>query len=364
MTSPQSFGTLSEFLLQAGTEYFIIDVSRTRHFLDKQTFFDYENNSAPYATPRQGHAWLCIVFWNKQLNQEHYIWFVKLPVDEQSLLVQAAINQFLQIVTSALGQQLQSIDSKSAELPENPFVFTPSQQLLADCNASIRHHLALAERPGMQKALNYLKAPNIQPWNELSLQDMSDLAVQIERSDVEQAFVQNLEALPKAVCLCLLSSFEGLNLPMSVQQSLLSYHGRCEADLAPMVLRALASSRSVEVNTYVQELIKDNQPLDVESLIVIAARHWQVLSPENAINTEDSKHSEDYLRLYFEQVAAADPSYALFEGVFADVVKIPALRVFLLALMRSDLKNPVLSEAVNTLINKTANNTQASRANN
>jgi hypothetical protein len=357
MTSPQSFSTLSEFLLQAGTEYFIIDVSRTRHLLDNQVFFDYENNKAPYANPRQGHAWLCIVFWNKQLNQEHYIWFVKLPVDEQGLLVQAAINQFLQIVTQALGQQLQGMDEKNAELPENPFVFTPSQQLLSDCNSTIRKHLNLPERPGLQKALSYLKAPSVQPWDELSLQDMSDLALQIDSAPVQQAFVQNLEILPKAVCLCLFSTFEGLQLPVQVEQSMLSYHARCEAALAPMVLRALASTRTEQVNNYIRQLVANKDALDIETLIVIAGRHWQALSPETLMSEEQSP--QDYLRLYFEKLAAADNSYALFQGVFTDMVQLPSLRVFLLAMIRSDIKDANLKEAVQSFLSSATRQTSS-----
>lgn len=345
MASPKSFGTLSEFLLQAGTEYFVIDVSRTRGIIDSQTFFNYETNKTPFASPRQGNAWLCVVFWNKQVNKEHYIWFIKLPIDEQSLLQQAARDQFLNIVTDALGQQLQNMGSTQAQIPDNPFIFTPSQQLLADCNALIRHQLGFPARDAVKTALAYLKAPDVQPWSELSVQDISDLAITIHNQSVQDAFVQNLEILPNPVCTCICSSFEGITLPISVQRSLIDYHQRCESNIAPMLLRALASCRSETVNKYIESVIRNNDALDTETLVVIAGRHWQVLSPE--LST-----TGDLLAIYFEKLALADTSHALFRGVYADMVHLPALRVFLLAMIRDPGLSDTLKSAVSTLFEK------------
>jgi hypothetical protein len=363
MIKTSSYGTLSEFLLQAGTEYLVIDVSRTRQIIDNQVLFDCELNKIPFPTPRQGHAWLCVVFWNKQINQEHYIWFVKLPVDEQSLLMQAARDQFLHIVVTALGKELEQMESQQAELPENPFVFAPNQQQLADCNATIRHSLKLPHRAEIKAAVNYLKAPNVQPWDSLAVQDISDLALQMTRAqtdeeaqasvaealqqEIEHAFNQNIEVLPSPVCVCLFSTLEGCRISESSIDCLLDYHSRCESSLAPMVLRALASSQTHKVRDYIHSLISNEQSLDLETLVVIAGRHWQLLVPD-----VNSKH--DYLTLYFEKVIRSDTSYALFRGVFADLVQLPQLRVFVLAMLRSQTQSDNLNKAIASLFDHKA----------
>lgn len=352
MSTHASFGTLSEFLLQAGTEYFVIDVSRTRRIIDNQTFFDYESNKLPFDSPRQGFAWLCVVFWNKQVNQEHYIWFLKLPIDEQSLLQQAARDQFLHIVSQALGQQLQNVAHKEAQLPENPFIFTPNQQLLADCNTLIRDQLKLPTREGAKRALNYLQAPSVGNWSELSVQDISDLAIDIQSDRVQSAFIENLNMLAQPVCTCLFSSFEGLVLPEAIEKRLLDYHQQADKVIAPMALRALASCRSNQVNGYVQTLISGDIALDTETLVVIAGRHWQALSPELSSKSNTAKISApqvDWLAKYFEKVAQADDSYALFKGIFADMVQIPAIRVFLLAMLRQQGHCEALQLAITSL---------------
>lgn len=363
MIKTSSYGTLSEFLLQAGTEYFVIDVSRTRQIIDNQLVFDCELNKIPFPTPRQGHAWLCVVFWNKQINQEHYIWFLKLPVDEQSLLVQAARDQFLHIVVTALGKELEQMESQQAELPENPFVFTPNQQQLADCNATIRDYLKLPHRAEIKTAINYLKAPSIQPWDSLAVQDISDLALQMAcvqaedkakttsakelQQEIEKAFIQNIEVLPSPVCVCLFSALEGCRISAACIDCLLDYHNQCESSLAPMVLRALASSQTNKVSDYIHKLITSEQSLDLETLVVIAGRHWQLLVPD-----EHSQH--DYLSLYFEKVIQADESHALFRGIFADLVQLPQLRLFVLAMLRSQTQSDNLNKAIASLFDQKA----------
>ncbi|WP_395344549.1 DUF3549 family protein [Ningiella sp. W23] len=352
MSTTKSFGTLSEFLMQAGTEYIIYDISRARRLVSNQEFFDYELNNEPFPTPRQAHAWLCIVFWNKQIRnknneQEHYIWFIKLPIDERGLIMQAARDQFLHIVVEALGQDMQRADEKQAQLPENPFVFAPSQQQLADCNASIRKQLKLPEREGFSKAKHYISAPSVQSWNDLSVQDMSDLAVNINAPEIANALAQNFDILPTPVAICLCSTFEGIPLPPRVSDSLLAYHTRCETSLAPMVLRALASTNTVTVDKHIEALILEKN-LDTETLIVIAGRHWQRLIPNG--KTDDL--ADSLLASYLEQLANADSSYALFKGVFADLVRLPSLRTFLLAMIRQPLGKDALQLAVTHLLSE------------
>jgi hypothetical protein len=98
--------TISEFLLQAGTDYRAFDMARGIRPLESPLFLDIESAIVPAPYPRQQHAWFGILFFNKQMSIEHYIWFVKLPLDEQGLVIGAARQQFLQIVVEAMGQSL------------------------------------------------------------------------------------------------------------------------------------------------------------------------------------------------------------------------------------------------------------------
>ena len=63
MSNPASISTLSEFLLQAQTQYIVFDLGRGIRKIDNQTFFEWENQQTPCQFPRQDNAWFCITFW-------------------------------------------------------------------------------------------------------------------------------------------------------------------------------------------------------------------------------------------------------------------------------------------------------------
>lgn len=329
--------TISEFMLHAGTDYRVYDMGRGIELMDTQTFLDLENNKLPVPCPRAGQAWFAVVFWNKNLSQEQYIWFVKLPIDERSLVVQAARNQFLEAVVKALGSQLEKSAEKGGQMPENPFIFTPSQQQLADINAIIRRDLSLPARDGLSKAIEFVKNPTSDSWQELALQDISDLAAHIETDEIAAALNQNLAALPVQVLTALCSSFENSAYDDAFTDNLINLYSSAEyAEIQHMILRGLKGSQNTQkVSSFISKLLSDGEP-DTECLVIIAGRHFRLLTDQTLLMS------------YFSKVIALDSSYQLFRGIYADLVQVPETRIGLLTLMRkqnlpADIANAIAS---------------------
>ncbi len=327
----QTIDTISEFMLHAGTDYRVYDMGRGIESMDSQQFIDIENNRLPVPCPRAGSAWFGIVFWNKNLSHDQYIWFVTLPIDERSLIVQAARNQFLEAVVTALGSQLEKNAEKGGKLPENPFIFTPSQQQLADFNAIIRRDLRLSTREGLKKAIAYVKNPTVLQWQDLALQDIADLAAHIEQEDIAQAVNKNLASMPVQVLTAFCSSLENARLDDALTEKLINLYQNAEyAEIQHMILRGLKGSVATEkVSTFITTLLTEGQP-DTECLVIIAGRHFRLLN------------NEALLINFFTKIIALDPSAQLFRGIYADLVQVPSSRIGLLTLMRkSDLPKPI-----------------------
>jgi len=339
----------------------VFDLGRGLRRIDNQQFFDWENQIAPCAYPRQNHAWFCISFWQSGENTapttktETYIWYIKLPLDENGLLIQASRNQFLEIVITALGAELQHTHNENAQLPENPFIFEPSQQQLADCNAHIRKALNHTSRD-YSKVSHYMQAPSVQDWQGLSVQDIADYVCASEGKDdckIQATLAQNLSQLPRAVLNCVLASLEAVYVNTCLSQAIVEFHA-CQEDpaLAALCLRAMSlvpNINMLERNSndqhaisiaYIKQLINNPSSLDIETSVVIAGRYWPIFEDESTLLS------------YMHKIAELDDSYALFIAIYSDLVKVPLCRASMLALLRNTNRSDLVSEGIGKLFAK------------
>ncbi len=330
--------SISEFLLQAGVRYQIYDMSRTIARMPDQAFMDFEQGSQPHPAPRQQQGWFGIVFCNPQMSSQHYIWFVKLPLDEESKLVCAARDQFLQIIVEALATNMQDKEADKS-LPDNPYSFTPTQQQLADFNSISRHALQLPPSQYFQPVSDYIKNKQWSQWQQLGIQGISDLVVYADRATLNQFICQELHLLPDTLASHLLQSLENQTLAADVITALCNWNKK-QSDPRKLAtgLRALHSASATEqVSQLLIDILHSPTLPDIDVLIVIAGRLWPALS-----NTE-------LCHAYFEAAVTIDPTYQLFSGLFADLVAIPALRGDLMRLLRSPNKSSALQGAIGHL---------------
>lgn len=346
--SSNSINSISEFLLHAGTEYIVFDIGRRIAPLAHQTFLEIENGTkvAPY--PRQKHAWFGIVFWNKNTSNQHYIWFIKLPIDEQGMLVSATRNHFLQIIVDALGLTIADNKEASNTLPDNPYSFVPNQSQLAQFNALVRSHLQLPMSESAEMALAYIKAPQIVDWQKIPVQGIADIATQLQNtssfSDIESHIVSNFSFFADSFQQTLMEMCEAIEVSNNIQQCFFSVlNNNEEINLA--ALRALSSDqKNDQVYQVLYDSFKTKKLNRIDILSVIAARHFQQM--DTAL-----------LLLFFEAVAEVDHNEhyngQLFIGFFSDLVQIPQLRSMVLETLRAPSRSNTLATAIGKLFSQT-----------
>lgn len=353
MSSTQQINTLSEFLLQAQTQYLVLDLGRGIRHIDNQVFFEWENQQSPCLYPRLDHAWFCIAFWNQQLSSEHYIWYLKLPLDEAGLLVQAARNQFLEIVVQALGKDLLSNKDENAQLPDNPFVFTPSQQQMADCNTHIRKHLALGSKSDSQwgkTVASYMYAPSMHPeqdiWQQFSVQDVSDFVIyphsnpdDIRASEQhQQNIANNLSLYQQALLTCLLASLESIVVFEPLSKGLIELsESTNDEQVRSLCLRAVSFDANNINDSHIIEIIENDAMFSLETSVVIAGRYYRIFA------------EVELLQKFMHKVALLDPKHELFKALYSDLVKIPSCRAHMLAFVRDQARSSEVEQALGKL---------------
>ena len=342
----QNIESISEFLLHAGTQYLVFDMGRGLRSINSQAFLAIENGeqSAPY--PRQQHFWGSIVYWNKQLSTQRYVWFLKLPLDEEGKVVDAARQHFLELVVTALAESSseQAVDlSKTEQNTGNPYIFTPNQQQLADFNSHTRQQLGLSESVEYSPAKAYLSAPHVLDWQSVGLQGLADAVAFATSSDLLQMLSDCTQKYPPVVLNHLLSSCENRVISEEVENELLHQlhkYGSTNQQFNLLLLRALAQMPSNDKRKMlVKAQLDDSSKVDKDTLIVIAARHWLALEQDN-------------IQLFLEAAARVDDDtngFNFFAGLFADIAQIPSIRQFAIEALRKPDRSEKLSLAIGAL---------------
>ncbi|NOQ77883.1 MAG: DUF3549 family protein, partial [Gammaproteobacteria bacterium] len=156
-----TMSSIHQFFSDIGCHFQCYNTGRLIHAVDKQTFIDFEENNIAWQSPFLQQAWLAIVFWQekpqtaqtqiesstsqtesstsktesstgqtesstsqtesstiqtepstnitKSSTNNHYVWFLKLPLDEQAKLNLAARDDFLRRLFDALGSYLDNV---------------------------------------------------------------------------------------------------------------------------------------------------------------------------------------------------------------------------------------------------------------
>ena len=342
--SANGINSISEFLLHAGTEYQVFDLGRRLEPTDSQTFLEIENGSAYAPYPRQQHAWFGIVFWNKNASTQHYIWFVKLPLDEQGLVVAAARNHFLEIIVDALGQSVAEDTENAQTLPDNPYSFVPNQSQLAQFNALVKRTLNQPLSEEAQKVEAYIQAPQLVDWQQISMQSVADFVQSLSQHPKQDKLTQAIETNTSLYSQVFLNTLMEMSESVSLPENLLAAY-LDEIDKSDEInLAALRGTSegtfNPTINNKLLELLKSEKSQRLDILSVIAARHFEQMEPL-------------LLSAFLEQAANVDEKEghkgALFAGFFSDLVQVPKLRRQVLTLLHSKANPQILSNAFQQL---------------
>ncbi|VEE60723.1 Protein of uncharacterised function (DUF3549) [Shewanella putrefaciens] len=331
--------TLSQFLTTAKTQFQVYELGRRVQHIDMLAFHQIESLVTPYPYPIQGHAQFAIVFWNE--SQQHFIWFLKLPLDEQGLLSPAPRSQFIEMVLTALGQDPTQplTDELQNRLANNPFSFKPSQEKLAVFNALVRKQLGFSASIQYEFAVQYLSGQiAASEWQHIGLQGLSDVCVRLGELDHEQQLLASFDNSAIEVQIALCQCLEHLHLTEALANKLYAKFVAAPPEYQAYYLRALASH--TELSQQALAHLQQTERLEANELISIAGRNWTVLKQELSRS------------IYLE--ALARQPQAFFNQIFADIVAIPSLRNHLLGELRNPNRSVQLSQAIGGLFKATS----------
>jgi hypothetical protein len=347
-----SMNTLTNFLKETQCQYCVYDLGRIVQKINNGEFQKVADNEQAYPYPIQQHAFIALTFWQIAAQKEHFVWFLKMPLDEQGLMKTTAQTSFIRMVVEAMGENLTAdmSDKLQERLASNPFVFKPSAEKLAIFNANINVDFIRPASSFYLPVQDYFSGKHDwQQWHSLGFQGFADISARLSHEHNQLDIINALDSLPEqplqTLALCL-ENQENISATLAekiAQQSTKRLKAG-QTTTAILLLRAIASANDQAIT---KRLLNEQFTTDlvhqVDWYITIAGRCWVQLQDETLLNR------------YFE--ALATHQQTLFPQLFADLVAIPALRDNVLKQLRLTARSPALSQAIGLLFSAVNKNT-------
>jgi len=334
--------TLYEFLEQTGAQVRAYDIGRRISGLPREQFFAFENATAPYPLPMQRKAWFALVQLAAGAPVNPVIWFLRLDLDEQGLLVQAERDYLLNRLLESAQAQTQGADPQ-AFLQDNPYAFTPREDRMALFHALLSADLGLPPSRFYRHALEYFQGtPGWDQWSFVGYQGIADVACRHDDAPLSTAIAHLPNEPLIALCHCLESGALSTELTKALTDRLQQVLVEQAADVSVLaaLVRGLSAGDSADdsVIQALHEILKHPVGNNIEILAAISGRAWEALT--NAA----------FLDAYLRRLAGNDHGQAAFEHCISDLLSLPVLADTARQALRAPEQSPEVREAFATMM--------------
>ena len=334
--------TLTEFLENTGATLDFYDVGRRVSTISRDDFLAFEKTELSYPFPLQKKAWLAVLQQRPTSLSEPVIWFIRFDLDEQGKLVQATrdyfLHRFVELAAEAADGKTSDL---GAALEDNPYVFKPRDDKLANLNAQLGLHLNRGPSQYFEHAKAYFSgAVGWDQWAFVGFQGIADLAARISDNEIADLITQSIPHLPNEPLVALCQCLENQALPDELAKSLSTKLDSESIDAA--VLAALVRGLSQAPQSYrdlaIRKALSTAFATDPEILAAIGGRAWEAMqSPEIALE-------------YLETLANKKVDQAIFNHCISDLLRISTLQQPLLAVMRDPKRSDQLAHAFQAML--------------
>ncbi len=344
----QQISTITEFLETTGARLRFFDMGRRVVKIARDRFLQFEQTAIPYPYPLQQQAWFALLFQDKRGQQEPLIWFLRMPLDEQGKLLQAARDDFMHRLIERIGEKMQADkegEQLESALQDNPYSFKPKDDRMAVFHARISRLLNAPPSRFYTHAQRYFAGePGWKQWSFVGYQGIADVAARLDQEENETLVTKAITAMPTQPLIALCHCLENETLAVPVTEALLK---RVEQELAQpspdpgllaAAIRGSACSRSQSLQ---QKLIHDvlSSPTGnhIEILTAVSGRAWEQLLDGTLGN------------LFLERLAENSAGQEAFNLCMADLLYLPGMRQPILTAVRDPNRSAPLSQAIGAL---------------
>ncbi len=331
--------TIGQFLEQSGMRFQIFDIGRRICRIPATRFQQFEKCALAYPQPSQRQAWIGILGWDPNDKNKHFIWFLKLPLDESACMVPAGRDDFLHRLLGTIGSS-RAPETQNA-LHDNPYGFTPNQERMAYFHAMTLKTLGKPPSKYYRSAQSYFaKDSDHSQWAELGLQGIADIAVRLDEKNNGSDLAATIPYIPTepftALCHLLENRAIGTNITEAIIKRINNQLEKQKPDMQIVTsgLRGISFAKASGLRKrLLQKILSHRSAHNIEVLITIAGRCWNDL------------HSPELGRPYIEALAHEKVGQDIFSHIMSDLLYIPGMRTPLLQVLRDPKRSAQIEKA-------------------
>lgn len=328
---------ISDFLNQAGAQCRIFDMGRRIQLIEADTFLAFEQGEIPYPYPLQQQAWLGIMLWHNDLQQDLVIWFIRFPLDAKGCLTPGIRDDF---ISRLLKKEEEGNDDEN-----NPYGFKPKQEHMASFHAKAARLLQQAPSQFYEHARDYFAGtPGYEQWAFVGFQGIADVACRLDEDGNAELLQQAINQLPEQPFDALSQCLEHERIPGGLDQALadrlqtLLSQASMDANQISLCLRALSNADDGQLlQQQIQQVLATEVGSNPEVLASISGRCWLALQ------------QPALMQAFLEQLARCNEGQAFFNLVIVDLINIPGMQEHLNQAIRNSERSEQLSSAIGRL---------------
>lgn len=340
----QKFDSITEFLKTGDFHYRVFDMGRKVCPISNTDFEQIEKQKKLFPYPFQQKAWLALLFWPENKQDQAVIWFLQFPIDELGYLKQQSRDAFLIDLLEQTGKNIQAKqkgEEVEDELGESPFAFKPREDRLAMFHALATVELGQKPSQHYQYAHDYLLpkgegGPGYEQWQFLGVQGIADVVTRLDEEDNAALLADAIPQMPSTPLQSFAHSLENIIFDKPLFDAILT-RLRLELNdaedivLLAALIRSISSQAVGEEKTKVlTEVLQSPAASQIEVIAAISGRSW--------VDLENQK----LLSLFVEKLAFQEQM--AFNAILADLIMIPGMRDLVLATMRDENRSAELTQ--------------------
>ena len=341
----KKFDSISHFLKTGNFQYRIYDMGRKVWEISASSFENTENQKEHYPYPFHQKAWLALLFWPENKQDEAVIWFLQFPVDELGFLKQSSRDAFLIDLLEQTGRNIQAKqkgEKTEDGMGESPFAYKPREDRLAMFHAIATKTLKQQPSQYYQYAHDYLipkseGGPGYEQWQFLGLQGIADVITRLDTDNNEALLVSAVPEMPELPLSSYAQSLENVvfgkalfdTLMMRIKAEVVA--DNTDVILVAALIRAISSypNKAPRIEL-LQSILQKSLADEIEIFAAISGRCWKDL--------EDANLCE----LFLEKLALQEQ--IAFSAIVSDLIMIPNMREMILGVVRSETRSVELAK--------------------